>query len=73
MYMSLLGKNEHGVDRGVRIALGIALLSLTFLGPKTYYERGMLWHEGRLGPEQVAYLHEQPAAGESCGCPNALQ
>jgi DUF2892 family protein len=35
--MSLLGKNEHGVDRGIRVVLGIALLSLTFFGPKTYW------------------------------------
>jgi hypothetical protein len=31
--MSLLRHNEGPVDRGFRIVLGIALLSLTFVGP----------------------------------------
>jgi hypothetical protein len=33
--MSLFQHNVGGVDRALRIALGIALLSLTMLGPKT--------------------------------------
>jgi len=30
-------RNEGPVDRGVRIALGLALLSLIFIGPKTWF------------------------------------
>ena len=30
-------RNEGTVDRGVRIALGLALLSLIFIGPKTWF------------------------------------
>lgn len=33
--MSLLPTNEHPVDRAARIALGIGLLSITFVGPAT--------------------------------------
>lgn len=29
--------NEHTVDRAIRIVLGIALLSLTVVGPKSLY------------------------------------
>ena len=28
-------KNEHSVDRALRVLLGLGLLSLTFLGPHT--------------------------------------
>jgi hypothetical protein len=28
-------KNEHGVERIVRVLIGLGLLSLTFLGPQT--------------------------------------
>jgi DUF2892 family protein len=35
--MSLLSKNEHAVERVVRVMLGVALLSLVFIGPKTYW------------------------------------
>jgi hypothetical protein len=31
----LLAKNEHLVDRALRVLLGLGLLSLTFLGPHT--------------------------------------
>ena len=31
----LLAKNEHSADRALRVALGLALLSLTFVGPHT--------------------------------------
>jgi hypothetical protein len=31
----LLAKNEHFVDRALRVALGLGLLGLTFLGPHT--------------------------------------
>lgn len=33
--MELLPKNEHVVDRAVRVVLGLAVLSLYFVGPKT--------------------------------------
>lgn len=32
---NLLPTNEHPAERGVRVLLGLGLLSLTFLGPKT--------------------------------------
>lgn len=28
-------KNETGIDRGVRVLLGVVLLALVFVGPKT--------------------------------------
>jgi hypothetical protein len=31
----LLAKNEHMVDRALRVLLGLGLLSLTFTGPHT--------------------------------------
>lgn len=30
-------RNESSLDRGVRLAIGVALLSLTVLGPKTWW------------------------------------
>jgi hypothetical protein len=33
----LLVVNEGGVDRAVRVILGIVLLSLTVVGPKTWW------------------------------------
>ena len=30
-------KNEHAIDRAVRIALGVALLSLVVVGPHTWW------------------------------------
>jgi hypothetical protein len=35
--MSLLGKNEHSTERVIRVVLGLGLLSLVFVGPKTYW------------------------------------
>lgn len=31
----VLPKNEHKVERGLRVALGLGLLSLTVVGPQT--------------------------------------
>ena len=31
----LLAKNEHSVERGMRVVLGLGLLTLTFMGPHT--------------------------------------
>jgi hypothetical protein len=33
----LFPRNENGVDRMLRIVIGIALLALVFAGPKTYW------------------------------------
>lgn len=33
----LMAKNEGKIDRGVRVVLGLGLLSLTVLGPKTMW------------------------------------
>ena len=30
-----LATNEHAIDRGLRVVLGLSLLALAFLGPKT--------------------------------------
>lgn len=35
MFTKLLPTNEGAVDRALRVVLGIALLSLAFVGPKT--------------------------------------
>lgn len=37
MLDALVPKNEHMVDRAVRVALGVALLSLTVVGPQTMW------------------------------------
>jgi hypothetical protein len=34
---SLLPTNEHPVERAVRVLIGIGLLSLVFVGPKTMW------------------------------------
>ena len=34
---SLLARNEGNLDRGIRVALGLVLLSLVFVGPKTMF------------------------------------
>ncbi len=34
---SFFPTNEHPVERVLRVALGLGLLSLTFLGPKTFW------------------------------------
>ena len=31
----LLAKNEHSVERAMRVVLGLGLLTLTFMGPHT--------------------------------------
>jgi hypothetical protein len=31
----LLARNEHGIDRALRVALGLGLLAVAFVGPKT--------------------------------------
>jgi hypothetical protein len=35
MLSKLLPVNEHPVERALRVALGVGLLSLAFIGPKT--------------------------------------
>ncbi|MFO0761471.1 MAG: DUF2892 domain-containing protein [Byssovorax sp.] len=35
MLDKILPRNEHLVDRALRIALGIGLLAIAFIGPKT--------------------------------------
>lgn len=37
MSSSLLPKNEHPVERVVRVVAGLGLLSLVFVGPKTMW------------------------------------
>jgi hypothetical protein len=34
---SLFPRNEHSVERGIRVVLGLALLSLIFVGPQTWF------------------------------------
>lgn len=33
--MSVLSRNEGKIDRGIRVVLGIGLLSMVFVGPQT--------------------------------------
>jgi len=33
----LLPKNEHPAERAIRVVIGLALLSLVFVGPKTLW------------------------------------
>lgn len=35
--MNFLAKNEHAIDRAVRVILGLVLLSLIVVGPKTLW------------------------------------
>lgn len=35
MLSKVLPRNEHRIDRGLRIVLGLGLLALAFVGPKT--------------------------------------
>ena len=35
MMETLFPRNEHMIDRAIRVVLGIALLSLAFVGPQT--------------------------------------
>lgn len=37
MLSKILPSNEHSIDRGVRVVLGLALLSLTVVGPHTLW------------------------------------
>ena len=37
MLEKLLPRNEHKVDRVLRVVLGLALLSLVFVGPKSLW------------------------------------
>jgi hypothetical protein len=37
MLKKLLVRNEHSLDRVVRVVGGVALLSLVFVGPQTYW------------------------------------
>jgi len=35
MFEKILPRNEHTVERGVRVLLGVGLLAIAFVGPKT--------------------------------------
>jgi hypothetical protein len=35
--MNLFGKNEHSTERVIRVVLGLGLLTLVFVGPKSYW------------------------------------
>lgn len=35
--MSILPKNEHAMDRGIRVVLGLGLISMVFVGPQTVF------------------------------------
>ena len=35
MWEKILPRNEHNIERGLRVAFGIGLLSLAFVGPQT--------------------------------------
>ena len=37
MASKFFARNEHSVERVIRIALGLGLLSLVFVGPQTYW------------------------------------
>ena len=37
MLAKILPQNEHAVDRVIRVVLGLALLSLTVVGPQTLW------------------------------------
>ena len=37
MLEKLLPKNEHPAERAIRVVIGLALLSLVFVGPKTLW------------------------------------
>ena len=37
MASKFLARNEHNVERVIRVVLGLALLSLVFVGPQTYW------------------------------------
>jgi hypothetical protein len=37
MFEKILPQNEGALDRGIRVALGLVLLSLTVIGPQTLW------------------------------------
>jgi len=37
MANKFFARNEHNADRVVRVALGLGLLSIVFVGPQTYW------------------------------------
>lgn len=37
MAKKFFARNEHDVERGIRVALGLGLLSLVFVGPQTLW------------------------------------
>ena len=37
MLKLLIPRNEHMIDRGVRVVLGLGLLSMVFVGPQTLW------------------------------------
>lgn len=37
MASNFFARNEHKVDRALRVALGLGLLSLVFVGPQSYW------------------------------------
>jgi hypothetical protein len=37
MASNFFARNEHKVERLVRVVLGVALLSILFVGPRTYW------------------------------------
>jgi hypothetical protein len=37
MLKKILPNNEHPVERGIRVVVGLALLSLVFVGPQTLW------------------------------------
>ena len=37
MLEKIFPRNEHLIDRALRVALGLALLSLVFVGPQSYW------------------------------------
>ncbi|MGE0551814.1 MAG: DUF2892 domain-containing protein [Gemmatimonadales bacterium] len=37
MASSIFPRNEHGLERAARVLLGLVLLSLVFVGPKTLW------------------------------------
>ncbi len=55
MASRLLPRNEHVVDRVVRVLVGIGLLSLVFVGPHTW------WGLIGLGPIATGLLGSCPA------------
>lgn len=37
MMEKLLPTNEHGIERGLRVIIGLVVLSLVFIGPKSLW------------------------------------